>query len=168
MVLSCLLTKYPLSSFSDLIPSLNHMILTHLLLTQLFSPADSSIGLGDYLIYSGGREQNRFAQLHGHENNSSTHSAIALTSITRDQEMSGDYIRSSTRGERDDDDEDNNGMENGRRVLNPFYVPGISIGGRHSLIHNDSENILAAAEEDSSINSRSQLDDKDTGQSSNP
>ena len=127
--------------------------------------------MGDYLIYSGGREQNRFAQLHGHENNSSTHSAIALTSITRDQEMSGDYIRSSsTRGERDDDDEDNNGMENGRRVLNPFYVPGSTKGGRHSLIHNDRENILvtAAEEEDSSINSRSQLDDKDTGQSINP
>ena len=141
----------------------------------MFSPGTST-GLGDYLIYSGGREQNRFAHVHGHENNSSTHSAIALTSITRDQEMSGDYIRSSsTRGERDDDDEDNQGMENGHRVagvvLNPFYVPGTK-GGRHSLIHNDSSSngreTLVAEEEDSSINSRSQLDDNDTGQSSNP
>ena len=136
------------------------------------SPRCSSSGLGDYLIYTGGREHNRFAHVHGHENNSSTHSAIALTSITRDQEMSGDYIRSSsTRGERDDDDEDGHVMESGHRVaLNPFYVPG-GKSGRHSLIHNDTSSNgreVLVAEEDSSINSRSELDNKDTGQPSSP
>ena len=92
--------------------------------------------------------------------------------------MSGDYISSSSsRGERDDDDdddEDRHGMENGHRVagvvLNPFFVPASS--GRHSLIHDDTSNngraILVAQGEDSSINSRSELDNKDTGQSSSP
>jgi hypothetical protein len=93
-------------------------------------------GLGDYLIYTGGREQNRFAQINSHEGNSSTHSALALTSIRHGETDAGNddaFMRSSsTRGGRDDDDE-----EDGRGGIswNSNKVPGSSpSSGRHTLI----------------------------------
>lgn len=95
-------------------------------------------GLGDYLIYSGGREQNRFAQINSHEGNSSTHSALALTSVRHSDTDTGNddaFMRSSsTRGGHDDDDE-----EESAGVVSEFYntnkAPGTALSsGRHSLI----------------------------------
>ena len=102
-------------------------------------------GLGDYLIYSGGREQNRFAQIGGHDGASSTHSAIALTAMRATDDA---FMRSSSSrgGGGGDDDDDVDASEGGQLQLRVALPPAssaffggsktdrTSASGRHSLI----------------------------------
>jgi len=103
-------------------------------------------GLGDYLIYSGGRERNRFAQIGGHDGASSTHSAIALTAMRATDDA---FMRSSSSrggGGGGDDDDDVDASEGGQLQLRVALPPAsaaffggsktdrTSASGRHSLI----------------------------------